>query len=57
MLTELRNAGAIFGRAASALPALPGSQEHEEFVLVHSAWTGWYYEKSSKEAAAPPTWG
>lgn len=52
MFTEVKNKGTMFGHATSALPALPGGQEHEELVLVHSAWAGWYYEISSNEAAA-----
>jgi hypothetical protein len=52
MLTEVGNKVTMFGHATSTLPALPGGQEHEEFVLIHSAWAGWYYEISSNEAAA-----
>jgi hypothetical protein len=26
--------------------------EHEEPVLIHSAWAGWYYEISSSEETA-----
>jgi hypothetical protein len=52
MLTEVRNKGTMFGHATSTLPALPGGQEHEEPVLIHSAWAGWYYEISSSEETA-----
>jgi hypothetical protein len=52
MLTEVRNKGTMSGHATSTLPASPGGQGHEEFVLIHSAWTGWYYDIPSSEAAA-----
>jgi hypothetical protein len=52
MLTEVGNKGTMFGHATSTLSALPRGHEHEEFVLIHSAWAGWYYEISSNEAAA-----
>lgn len=52
MLTEFGNKGTMYAPATSTLPALPGGQEHEEFVLIHSAWTGWYYDIPSSEAAA-----